>query len=87
MFRKRLGVDGLKETFDNLVGVARDKGLIADRLRLKDATHLEADVAVPSAWGLFSQLRQRMLEAVSQFDLAAAEAFEFIGGLLSPKNR
>jgi len=40
VFRKRLGVDGFKEIFDQLVGVARAKGLLANRLRLKDATHI-----------------------------------------------
>jgi transposase len=76
VFRKRLGVEGFKEIFDALVGVARDEGLINDRLRLKDATHIYADVAVPTSLGLFSQLRKRMLKAVRRFDPDAADVFE-----------
>jgi transposase len=75
-FRKRLGVDGFKETFDALVGMAREEGLISDRLRLKDATHIYADIAVPTSLGLFAQLRERMLKTIRQFDPAAAEVFE-----------
>jgi IS5 family transposase len=75
-FRKRLGVDGFKEIFDALVGIAREEGLISDRLRLKDATHIYADIAIPTSLGLFAQLRERMLKAVRQFDPAMAEVFE-----------
>jgi transposase len=85
VFRKRIGVEGFKDVFDELVGVARDKGLVADRLRFKDATHIYADIAVPSALGLFSQLRQRMLKAVSRFDPAAAEVFEFDYGKIKER--
>ena len=76
VFRKRLGVDGFKEIFDALLSMARDEGLVSDRLRLKDATHIYADIAVPSVLGLFSQLRQRMFKAVRRFDPAAADVFE-----------
>jgi hypothetical protein len=31
------------------VRVAREKGIVRDRLRLKDATHMLANIAVPSA--------------------------------------
>jgi len=75
-FRKRLGVEGFSEVFDWLVGVAREEGLISDRLRLKDATHIYADIAVPTSLGLFAQLRQRMLSKIAQFDPAAAESFD-----------
>lgn len=75
VFRKRLGVDGFKEIFDELLASAREKNLVRDRLRFKDATHIYADIAVPTAMGLFSQLRQRLLKAVEKFDHAVAEGF------------
>lgn len=75
-FRSRLGAEGFKEIFDALILQARGHGLISDRLRLKDATHIYADIAVPTALGLFAQLRQRMLAAVKAFDPCAAESFE-----------
>lgn len=75
VFRKRLGADGFKKIFDSLIAMAREEGLISDRLRLKDATHLYADIAVPTSLGLFAQLRERMLKAIRQFDPEAADAF------------
>lgn len=77
VFRKRLGVEGFREIFDDLVRVAREEGLISDCLRLKDATHLYADVAVPTALELFAQLRDRMLKAIERWDSAAADSFRF----------
>ncbi len=75
-FRKRLGVEGFSRIFQDLLDVARGEGLIADRLRLKDATHIYADVAIPTALGLFAHLRDRMLAAIRKFDPAAADLFD-----------
>src|SRR5437763_1415841 len=47
-FRQRLGAARLQPVFDALVGQARRLGLVKDRLRLKDATHIIANIAVPS---------------------------------------
>lgn len=76
VFRSRLGPEGFKSIFDKLVGMARQRGLVSDRLRLKDATHIFADIAVPTVLGLFSQLRDRMLRAVRLVDPSAADSFE-----------
>lgn len=75
-FRTRLGPEGFHDIFDKLLGMARQQGLVSDRLRLKDATHIYADIAVPTALGLFSQLRDRMLRAVRLLDSSAAFSFE-----------
>ena len=75
-FRKRLGVEGFTKMFEDLLAVARDEGLISDRVRLKDATHIYANVAIPTALGLFAHLRDRMLAAIRKFDPAAADLFE-----------
>jgi transposase len=63
-FRKRLGYEKHQEVFDALVGQAREKGLVKDRLRLKDATHVIANIAIPSTIGLVSQTRRRLLGAL-----------------------
>ncbi len=63
-FRQRLGWERHQELFDALVGQARAHGLVKDRLRLKDATHVIANIAIPSAIGLVSQTRQRLLQAL-----------------------
>jgi transposase len=75
VFRKRLGPEGFTAVFNRLISQARGHGLIQDRLRLKDATHVLGDVAIPSALGLFAQLRNRMLRVVKSIDSSAAEAF------------
>ena len=54
-FRERLGWQRHQAIFDALVGQARERGLVKDRLRLKDATHLIANIAIPSTIGLVAQ--------------------------------
>ena len=63
-FRRRLGWQKHQEVFDALVAQARAQGLVKDRLRLKDATHIIANIAIPSTIGLVSQTRKRLLQAL-----------------------
>jgi transposase len=66
-FRQRLGPERLQQIFDALVGQARRLGLVKDRLRLKDATHIIANIAVPSTIRLVAEMRDRLLEALRPF--------------------
>ena len=77
-FRTRVGVERHQALFDQLVTQAREQGLVRDRLRLKDATHVLANIAVPSTLQLESQTRQRLLEAARRYapDQVAAEETE-----------
>ena len=70
-FRQRLGAERHQKIFDALVGQAREHGLIKDRLRLKDATHVIANIAIPSTIALVAQTRERLLQALEPW--AAAE--------------
>jgi transposase len=70
-FRQRLGAERHQQIFDALVGQAREHGLVKDRLRLKDATHVIANIAIPSTIALVAQTRQRLLQALEPW--AAAE--------------
>jgi transposase len=63
-FRRRLGPDQHQKLFDEVVRQAREKGLVKDRLRLKDATHVVANIALPSTIVLVAQTRQRLLAAL-----------------------
>jgi transposase len=67
VFRERLGVDKHQKVFDALVAQAREHGLVKDRLRLKDATHMIANIAIPSAVRLVAETRQRLLDAVRPY--------------------
>ena len=62
-FRTRVGVERHQALFDQGVTQAREQGLVRDRLRLKDATPVIANIAVPSTRQLVAQTRQRLLEA------------------------
>jgi transposase len=68
-FRSRLGPDKFQAIFDDVLAQARLRGLVKDRLRLKDATHVLADVAIPATLGLVAQTRDRLLDAAEPFDL------------------
>jgi transposase len=64
VLRKRLGPERFQEVFDDVVAQARGYGLVKDRVRLKDATHVLASVALPATIRLVAQMRQRLLEAL-----------------------
>jgi transposase len=66
-FRRRLGAAIHQQLFDDIVGQAREKGLLKDRLRLKDATHVLANIAIPSTIALIGQTRDRLLVALQPF--------------------
>ena len=67
-FRGRLGVEGFRRIFRDLVAQAREHGLVKDRLRIKDATHVIADVALPTTLALVAQVRDKLLAAAEPFD-------------------
>ena len=75
IFRGRLGVKGFRRVFDQVVHVAREHGVVKDRLRIKDATHVIANIATPTALALVAQTRDKLLEAAKVFapDLVAGE--------------
>jgi transposase len=71
-FRQRLGTQRHQQIFDAMVGQARERGLVKDRLRLKDATHVLANIAIPTTIALVAQTRERLLQALEPW--APAEA-------------
>lgn len=66
-FRTRLGVERFTQLFKEILRQARAQGLVKDRLRLKDATHLIANIAIPSTWQLVAQTREQVLVAAEGF--------------------
>ena len=66
-FRTRLGVDRHETILNDLVAQARAYGLVKDRLRLKDATHIIANIAVPSTIQLVAQTRERLLDSIRPY--------------------
>ena len=80
---RHLTAQRLQQVFDNLVGQARRCGLVKDRLRLKDATHIIANIAVPSTIRLVAEARDQLLEALQPLTpertLAERQRAEAIG--------
>jgi transposase len=64
-FRQRIGAERFAQIFQELITQAREAGLVKDRLRLKDATHLLADVADVQPLPLAAQVRERLLQAAN----------------------
>ncbi|PDW01348.1 IS1182 family transposase [Candidatus Chloroploca asiatica] len=67
IFRARLGWKIYAQIFDGVVAQARTAGLVKDRLRLKDATHIIATIAIPSTIRLVAQTRECLLDAAEPF--------------------
>lgn len=68
VFRGRLGVEGHRDVFQEIIAQAREHGLVKDRLRLKDATHVIADVAVPTTLALVAQTGNKLLDAADPWE-------------------
>jgi len=66
-FRTRLGAERFTRVFQDILRQARAAGLVKDRLRLKDATHLIANIAVPATIRLVAQTREELLAAAESF--------------------
>ena len=73
-FRTRLGAERFQQVFHEIVRQARSAGLVKDRLRLKDATHVLANIAVPTTLSLMAQTREQLLKAAECFAPSEAAA-------------
>jgi transposase len=86
-FRARLGEEGFVKIFDGLVRQARQAGIVKDRLRLKDASHVIASIAVPTTLTLVAQIRDRLLKTIEPFDPAWAAGQRIEAGLLRERTK
>ena len=66
-FRQRLGQERHQALFEEVIRQARQKGLVKDRLRLKDATHVIANIAIPTTIQLVAQTRERLLRSAKPY--------------------
>ncbi len=66
VFRKRLGEERFEKIFDNFVIQCQEKGLLKERLKIIDATHIIADVAIPNTVNLLREGRRRILKAIKK---------------------
>lgn len=75
-FRTRLGDQKIEAIFQEVLRQARAAGLVKNRLRLKDATHLIASIAVPATIRLVAEIRDKLLEAAESFAPAEVTAHQ-----------
>lgn len=66
VFRVRLGEDHFQRLFSRLTEQCRKQGLIGDRLKVIDATHVVADIAVPNMINMLRDGRHRILKKIEQ---------------------
>ena len=66
VFRKRLGEERFETIFDEFVKQCKKKGLLEERLKAVDATHIVADVAIPNTVNLLREGRGRILKQIEQ---------------------
>ena len=81
-FRTRLGAERFTRVFNEILRQARAQGLVKDRLRVKDATQLIANIAIPSTLRLVAQTREQLLTAAECFAVTAVAAHRAQGAVV-----
>jgi len=66
-FRTRLGAERFERIVNEILRQARARGLVKDRLRLKAAPPLIANLAIPSTLRLVAQTREQLLNVAECF--------------------
>lgn len=65
-FRHRLGEAGFKRLFGRIVAQAKQKGLIKGRIKLLDATHIQADISLQGTVNFLREARKAVVKKVSK---------------------
>jgi len=66
VFRKRLGEERFERIFDKFIEQCKKKGLLKEKLKAIDATHIVADVAIPNTVNLLKEGRERILRQLEK---------------------
>jgi len=69
VFRRRLGEERFKRLFDRIVLKAKGKGLIKGKLKILDATHIIADIAIPNTVNLLRHGRRRVIKRIEEANI------------------
>jgi IS5 family transposase len=64
VFRRRLGVERFRHLFDALIVQCQALGLLEGRLKIVDATHVVANVAIPNTVNLLREARRRLVASI-----------------------
>lgn len=64
VFRTRCGQDRFERLFNHIVELCKSKGLLKERLKIVDATSIDADVAIPNTVNLLRQGRRVIIKKI-----------------------
>lgn len=87
VFRKRLGQERIERFFRRINEQAKAKGLLVGRHKIFDATHVIANVAIPSTVGLLRQARRKVLRVIGKKYPVCAKELEQAYGEGDSKGR
>ncbi len=76
VFRKRCGNERFERLFNRIVEKCKSVNLLKERLKIVDATSIEADVAVPNTVNLLRQGRRVIIRKILKENLEKGENFE-----------
>lgn len=68
VFRERLGREQFDKLFNRIVLQAKEKGLLRERLKIVDASKINADISLPNKVNLLSQGRKLIIKTISRFN-------------------
>jgi IS5 family transposase len=66
VFRRRLGQERFERLFNRVVEQCCERGLLEGRLKIVDATHVIANIAVPNTINLLRQARRAVVSAIEK---------------------
>jgi len=78
VFRRRLGEERFERLFAQVVGKAKEEGLLKERYKIIDATAVVADVAIPNTVNLIRQGRRVILKEIAKQERLADVEPEYL---------
>jgi len=66
VFRRRLGEERFARIFHRLVEQCQKQGLLEEKLKIVDATHVVANIAVPNTVNLLRQARRQVIKTIEK---------------------
>jgi len=73
VFRERIGEEGFRAVFNRFVEELKRKNLISHRLKIVDATHVQADAMMRGRLGMILQAQRRVLSAMKKENISKAK--------------
>lgn len=73
VFRTRLGKERFERLFDKVINIAKENNLLAEKLKIIDATSIVADIAIPNTVNLLRQGRKIVLKRISKGNVELAD--------------